>query len=77
MPVCKRASSDIMVWFHGGSNTNSTFARATVGTICTLSRTSWTRTSPIPQPGAVKVIFDIDRARGIFVFADIANVDQP
>ena len=31
----------VMVWFHGGSNINSTLARARVGTICTLSRTSF------------------------------------
>src|ERR1700683_3394404 len=56
IPVCSRASSDIMLWFHGGSKTSSTLARVTVGTICTFSRTSCTRTSPMPQPGAVSVI---------------------
>src|ERR1700690_219092 len=56
IPVCRRASSDIMVWFHGGSKTNSTSARGTVGTICTFSLTSCSRISPMPHPGAVRVI---------------------
>src|SRR5687767_15978453 len=44
IPVCRRAASDIMLWFQGGSNTSSTSARATVGTISTLSFTSCTST---------------------------------
>ena len=56
MPVSRRAASDIMLWFHGGSNTSSTSASTTVGTRSTLVRTSSTNTSPIPHPGAVSVI---------------------
>ncbi|KAG0907623.1 hypothetical protein G6F40_018101 [Rhizopus arrhizus] len=57
MPVSSRAASDIMCWFHGGSNTSSTSASATVGIISSLLRTSSTRMSPMPQAGAVRVIF--------------------
>ncbi len=56
MPVSRRAASDIMCRFHGGSNTRSTSASATVGIISSLLRTSSTRISPMPQPGAVSVI---------------------
>ena len=45
-----------MLWFHGGSNTSSTSARLIVGMTSTLSFTSCTSTSPMPQPGAVSVI---------------------
>jgi len=31
IPVCRRAASDIMLWFQGGSNVNSTRAALTVG----------------------------------------------
>ncbi len=31
IPVCRRAASDIMLWFQGGSNVNSTRAVLTVG----------------------------------------------
>ena len=51
-----RAASDIIALFHGGSNTSSTSASAMVGTRSTLVRTSSTRMSPMPQPGAVRVI---------------------
>ena len=41
MPVCKRAASDIIDWFHGGSKTSSTSALATVGMISSFSRRSF------------------------------------
>ena len=45
-----------MVWFQGGSKVSVTRASRTVGIRWILSRTSSTRISPIPQPGAVRVI---------------------
>lgn len=57
MPVSSLAASDIMDWFHGGSKTRSTSASSTVGISSSLVRTSSTRMSPMPQPGAVSVIF--------------------
>src|SRR5690606_19584769 len=45
IPVSRRAASDIMLWFHGGSNTSSTSASAIVGIISSLLRTSSTRIS--------------------------------
>src|SRR5690606_35445765 len=57
IPVSSRAASDIMLAFHGGSNTSSTSASATVGIISIRLRASSTRISPMPQPGAVRVIF--------------------
>src|SRR5690606_15488822 len=56
MPVCSLASSDIMLWFQGGSNTNSTATSATVGMMAIFSLASCTRMSPMPQPGAVNVM---------------------
>src|SRR6185437_5806806 len=55
MPVCNFASSDIMDWFQGGSNTRSICASLIVGIISSLVRASSTRMSPMPQPGAVSV----------------------
>ncbi len=57
MPVSSFAASDIIEWLHGGSNTRSTSASATVGIISSLVRASSTRMSPMPQPGAVRVSF--------------------
>src|SRR5437762_2585103 len=45
-----------MVWFQGGSKVSVTRASRTVGIRWILSRTSSTRISPIPHPGAVRVI---------------------
>ena len=56
IPVCRRAASDIIDWFHGGSKTSSTSTLRIVGISFSLSRTSATSTSPMPQPGAVSVI---------------------
>src|SRR5579863_3382806 len=56
IPVCRRAASDIMDWLHGGSKVRLTRASRTVGIRVSLSRTSSTRMSPMPQPGAVRVI---------------------
>src|SRR5690606_6584494 len=61
MPVSSRAASDIMCWFHGGSNTSSTSASAMVGISSSASRTSATRMSPMPQPGAVRVMRTLAR----------------
>src|SRR3546814_3844254 len=43
MPVASFAASDIIVWFHGGSNTNSTSVSAIVGIYSTLLLMSATR----------------------------------
>src|SRR5215472_3268961 len=56
MPVWSRAASDIIDWFQGGSKVSDTCASRTVGIRCSLSRTSSTSISPMPQPGAVSVI---------------------
>src|SRR5436190_3990969 len=56
-PNCRRAASVIMPWFHGGSQTNSTFASSISSTANSLFCTSCASTGPIPQPGAVNVIF--------------------
>src|SRR5690606_40826591 len=61
IPVSSRAASDIMWRFQGGSNTSSTSASATVGISSSASRTSATRMSPMPQPGAVRVMRTVAR----------------
>src|SRR4030081_3408656 len=43
IPVCRRAASDIMLWFQGGSKVSSTRAELTVGMRWTLSLISSTR----------------------------------
>ena len=45
-----------MLWFQGGSKVSDTRASRTVGIRWILSRTSSTRISPMPHPGAVRVI---------------------
>ena len=56
IPNSSFAVSDIISRFHGGSNTSSTSVLATVGISETFARTSSTKISPMPQPGAVSVI---------------------
>src|SRR5438445_3192237 len=57
MPSCSFAASDIMLRSHTGSKTTSTSALFTPGIDSILDFTSWASTGPIPQPGAVSVIF--------------------
>src|SRR5438128_11792590 len=56
-PNCSFAASVIIPWFHGGSQTNSTFASSISSTDSSLFCTSCASRGPIPQPGAVTVIF--------------------
>src|SRR6185369_15381405 len=56
MPSCSFAASDIMLRSHTGSNTTSTSASFTSGSVSTLCFTSAASTGPMPQPGAVSVI---------------------
>src|SRR5688572_17847782 len=56
-PSCRRAASLIMLWCQGGSQTTSTFASSTPSIINNLFCTSCASTGPMPQPGAVSVIF--------------------
>src|SRR5439155_24886851 len=56
-PNCNFAASVIIPWFHGGSQTNSTFASSISSTDSSLFCTSCASTGPMPQPGAVNVIF--------------------
>ena len=50
-------SSLTMSWFQGGSHTISTSAASTPSNASMRSLASMTRWGPIPQPGAVRVIF--------------------
>ena len=59
----KSAASDIIERSHGGSNTRATVASPTRGKASTLSQTSSAMTSPMPQPGAVRVILIDTRNR--------------
>src|SRR5215469_9107763 len=51
------AASVIMLWFQGGSQTSSTFASSMGSSASSLFCTSCASTGPMPQPGAVRVIF--------------------
>ena len=55
-PSCSFAASVIMLWFHGGSQTSSTFASSIGSSEINLFCTSCASTGPMPQPGAVRVI---------------------
>src|SRR4029077_11398472 len=57
IPSFIRPASLIMFWFHGGSQTNWTSASSTPSILRILLCASWAIAGPIPQPGAVKVIF--------------------
>src|SRR5437763_715491 len=50
-------ASLIIAWFHGGSHTSSTSASLTPGTLSTFDFASAAMVGPMPQPGAVRVIF--------------------
>ena len=56
-PSCNLAASVIMPWFQGGSQTSSTLASSIGSMEMSLFCTSWASTGPMPQPGAVRVIF--------------------
>src|SRR5579859_4193856 len=56
-PNCSFAASVIMPWFQGGSQTSSTLASSIGSSESNLFCTSCASTGPMPQPGAVKVIF--------------------
>lgn len=56
-PSCSFAASVIMPWFHGGSQTSSTLASSIGSSEMSLFCTSCASTGPMPQPGAVSVIF--------------------
>ena len=56
IPVSSRAASDIMLRFHGGSNTSPASASATGGVISRFLRTSSTGASPMPPAGAGRTI---------------------
>src|SRR5260370_12875416 len=60
-PSCSLAASVIMPWFHCGSQTSSTLASSTGSRERSLFCTSCVRTGPMPQPGAVNVIFTSTR----------------
>ena len=57
MPSCSFAASDIMERSHTGSKTTSTSACFTPGSDSSFVFTSLASTGPMPQPGAVSVIF--------------------
>ena len=50
-------ASEIIAWFHAGSHTSSTAASPTPGTLSIFARASAAIVGPMPQPGAVSVIF--------------------
>src|ERR1035438_6631085 len=56
-PSCNFAASVNMLWFQGGSQTSSTDTSSTASRPSNLFCTSCCNTGPMPQPGAVKVIF--------------------
>src|SRR6185437_7328182 len=56
-PSCNFAASLSMLWFQGGSQTSSTETSSTDSRLSNLFCTSCCNTGPMPQPGAVKVIF--------------------
>src|SRR6266850_3573138 len=60
-PSCSLAASVIMPWFQGGSHTNSTATSSTASSPSNLLCTSCASTGPMPQPGAVSVIFTSTR----------------
>lgn len=55
-PSVSSAASDIIERSQGGSNTMFTVASPTCGSASTLLQTSSAMASPMPQPGAVRVI---------------------
>ncbi len=62
-PSCSFAASVIMPGFQGGSKTTSTCTSPTPSTSSTRRRTSSASTGPMPQPGAVSVIWMSTRWR--------------
>src|SRR2546430_4057838 len=61
MPSFIRPASLIMSWFHGGSQTSCTSASSMPSMLRILLCASCAIAGPIPQPGAVKVIFTSTR----------------
>src|SRR5688500_15960479 len=57
IPSFIRPASLIMFWFHGGSQTSWTSASSTPSIVRILLCASCAIAGPIPQPGAVSVIF--------------------
>src|SRR5438477_9776711 len=57
IPSFIRPASLIMFWFHGGSQTSCTSASSTPSILRILLCASCAMAGPIPQPGAVNVIF--------------------
>src|SRR6266576_2937541 len=55
-----------MFWFHGGSQTSWTSASSTPSIVKILLWASWAMAGPIPQPGAVNVIFTSTRVAIFF-----------
>ncbi len=56
-PRIFRPSAEIICGVHCGSQTMCTFADSTLGSAAIFWRASSAMVGPIPQPGAVKVIF--------------------
>ena len=57
IPSTFRPVSEIICGVHCGSHTMCTFADSTVGRVAIFERASSAMTGPMPQPGAVSVIF--------------------
>ena len=68
--------SDMRLGFQGGSNTTSTRTSFTSGSRASLLSTSAFSTFPIPQPGAVIDIFDVDLLAARLEIRNRASVDQ-
>jgi hypothetical protein len=63
MPSASSAASDMRERSHGGSNTICTSTSPIPGSARSLSATSLARIEPMPQPGAVSVIWMSTRVR--------------
>ena len=76
-PASSRASSDIIDWFQGGSNTSSTSARSTVGIISIFSRTSCVEDLAHAAAGRRQRHPDLCDAVAGRRALDLALVDEP
>ena len=76
MPSFIRPASLIMFWFHGGSQTSCTSASSTPSMLRILLWASCAIAGPIPQPGAVRVIFHFDFRAAVFFLDETTVVDK-
>ena len=76
MPSFIRPASLIMFWFHGGSQTSWTSASSTPSIVRILLCASCAIAGPIPQPGAVSVIFTSTFVPPSGRFGQLAIVNQ-